>query len=426
MYQISVTFFLQLFIFILQIIMVYLKLFKSGNSTLNYLQMFKPLPLYIGLRYTRAKRRNHFISFISLSSMLGIALGVMALITVLSVMNGFEKELRARMLGMSAHVVVTASDSFDNWQALRQQLVAQPHVVGIAPYIQGQAMITFQNRVQGTFLQGIDPKLELSISQVREKLEEGTLDNLQAGNFGVVIGGELKDALGVEMGDKITVVVPQTSVTPVGVLPRMKRLTVQGIFRMGMHEYDSSLVLLNLEDAAKILRLPEGHVHGLNIKTDDMFHAPAISHAIQQQLMWGYQVYDWTYRHANFFKAIKMEKRVMFVILTLIVAVAAFNIVSTLVMVVTDKQADIAILRTLGATPKVIMEIFIIQGTFIGVLGTILGLIGGISLALNIETLVPAIEHLFNTKFISSEVYYISDLPSDLQWLDVYKIAGMS
>jgi lipoprotein-releasing system permease protein len=388
--------------------------------------MFKPLPLYIGLRYTRAKRRNHFISFISLSSMLGITLGVTALITVLSVMNGFEKELRARMLGMSAHIVVTANDSLDDWQSLRQQLLKQPHVVSIAPFIQGQAMITYQDRAQGTFLQGIEPQLELTISQVQQKMLSGRITDLKSGGFGVILGSELSDALGVKMGEKVTLVVPQTTVTPVGVLPRMKRLTVQGIFSVGMHEYDSGLVFLHAEDAAKILRLPTGQVHGLNIKVDELFDAPKISRALQEQLAWGYQIYDWTYRHANFFKAIKMEKRVMFIILTLIVAVAAFNIVSTLVMVVTDKQADIAILRTLGATPRTIMAIFIVQGTIIGFLGTLLGLIGGVSLALNIETLVPAIEHFFNTDFISSDVYYISDLPSSLEWLDVYRIVGMS
>lgn len=388
--------------------------------------MFKPLPLYIGLRYTRAKRRNHFISFISLSSMLGIALGVTALITVLSVMNGFEKELRARMLGMSAHIVVTVNESLEDWQTLRQQLLKHPHVENVAPFIEGQAMITYQERAQGTFLQGIEPQLEMTISQVQQKMLIGQITDLRAGEFGVILGKELADTLGVEVGEKVTLVVPQTSVTPVGVLPRMKRLTVEGIFSVGMHEYDSGLVLLHAEDAARILRLPPGHVHGLNIKVDELFDAPAISRALQEELAWGYHVYDWTYRHANFFKAIKMEKRVMFIILALIIAVAAFNIVSTLVMVVTDKQADIAILRTLGATPRTVMMIFIIQGTLLGFSGTLLGLIGGISLALNIETLVPAIEQLFNVEFISADVYYISDLPSSLEWTDVYSIATLS
>lgn len=390
-------------------------------------RMFKPLPFYIGLRYTRAKRRNHFISFISLTSMLGIALGVTALITVLSVMNGFEKELRQRMLGMSAHVVISSIDNgWDDWQPLAQRLRMQPSVIGVAPFIQGQAMITFNKNVEGTFLQGISPTLEPQVSQVQEKMLVGRIEDLKAGEFNMVLGEELARSLGVVTGQKVTLVVPQTSVTPVGLLPRMKRFTVQGIFRVGMHEYDSGLVLLHLDDAAKLLRMPAGSIHGLNIKLDDMFVAPAFSRRLQVELPFGLNSYDWTYRHANFFRAIKMEKTVMFVILTLIVAVAAFNIVSTLVMVVTDKQSDIAILRTLGATPRTVMGIFMVQGVLIGVFGTLLGLFGGISLALNIETLIPAIEEFFGIKFLSSDVYYISDLPSDLRWFDVYKIAGLS
>lgn len=389
--------------------------------------MFKPFPFYIGLRYTRAKRRNHFISFISLTSMLGIALGVMALITVLSVMNGFEKELRHRMLGMSAHVVVNSFDNhWNKWQKLAQEVREMPHVTGVAPFIQGQAMITYNKNVNGTFLQGISPELEPQVSQVKDKMIVGSIDNLKAGKWAIVLGKELAQSLGVWVDQKITLVVPQASVTPVGLLPRMKRFTVKGIFSVGMHEFDSGLVLLHSEDAAKLLRMPAGSIHGLNVKLDDMFIAKSFSKDLQQKLPNSYYSHDWTYRHKNFFEAIKMEKIVMFVILTLIVAVAAFNIVSTLVMVVTDKQADIAILRTLGATPRTVMAIFIVQGALIGVFGTLLGLGGGISLALNVETLVPAIENFFNTQFLPSEVYYISDLPSDLRWDDVYKIAGLS
>lgn len=389
--------------------------------------MFRPLPLFIGLRYTRAKRRNHFISFISLTSMLGIALGVTALITVLSVMNGFEKELRVRMLGMSAHLVVSAgNEGFNQWQELADSLKTQPHVTGLAPYIQGQAMLTYNESVQGALLQGIDPQMEPQVSQVTEKMLSGSLDNLKPGEFGVILGNELASSLGVHLGDKVSVVVPQATVTPVGVLPRMKRMTVQGVFSVGMHEYDSAFVLLHLQDAATLLRMPDGYIHGLNLKLDDMFLAPQLSQQLREELPMGYHSYDWTYRHANFFRAVKMEKTVMFVILTLIIAVAAFNIVSTLVMVVTDKQADIAILRTLGATPNTVMAIFIVQGTLIGVIGTLLGLLGGVSLALNVETLVPAIEQALGTKILSPEVYYISDLPSDLQWLDVVKITLLS
>jgi len=389
--------------------------------------MFKPLPFYIGLRYTRAKRRNHFISFISLSSILGIALGVAALITVLSVMNGFEKELRHRMLGMSAHVVVRTIDkSWQDWQNMAQQLGKKDHVTGVAPFIQGQAMISYHKNVEGTFLQGIFPELEPQVSQVKDKMVEGSIDDLKAGEFGIVLGKELARSLNVRMGNKITLIVPQASVTPVGLLPRMKRFIVKGIFSVGMHEFDSGLVLLHAEDAAKLLRMPAGTIHGLNIKLDDMFLAPSFSVQLQQEMPFGYHSYDWTYRHKNFFEAIKMEKTVMFVILTLIIAVAAFNIISTLVMVVTDKQADIAILRTLGATPRTIMAIFMVQGTLIGVFGTLLGFVGGVSLALNIETIIPILEQLFHVQFLSAEVYYISDLPSDLRWLDVYKISALS
>ncbi len=386
--------------------------------------MFKPLPFFIGLRYTRAKRRNHFISFISLTSILGIALGVTALITVLSVMNGFEKELRHRMLGMSAHIVVKTTDNnLHDWQNLAQELRAKPHVTGVAPFIEGQAMISHNKNVKGTFLQGILPDTEPQVSQVKDKMVVGAIDNLKAGEFGIVLGEELARSLNIWLDDKITLIVPQASVTPVGLLPRMKRFTVQGIFSVGMHEYDSGLVLLHIEDMAKLLRMPTESVHGLNIKLDDMFLAKPFNRQLQEE---GYYSYDWTYRHKNFFEAIKMEKTVMFVILTLIVAVAAFNIVSTLVMVVTDKQADIAILRTLGATPRTVMGIFMVQGTLIGVFGTLLGLFGGISLAMNIETVIPALEQLFGIQFLSPEVYYISELPSDLRWLDVYRISILS
>ena len=389
--------------------------------------MFKPLAFYIGLRYTRAKRRNHFISFISSSSMLGIALGVTALITVLSVMNGFEKELRHRMLGMSSHVVVnTSSNSWSNWQDLAEELRNKPRVIGVAPFIQGQAMVTYNKNVKGSFLQGIDPELEPQVSQVKDKIVAGSFDKLESGKFNLVLGSELARSLGVWLGDKITLVVPHVSVTPVGVLPRMKRFTITGIFTVGMHEFDSGLVLLHYHDVAKLLRMPVGSVNGLNIKLDDMFIARKFSRELKQTLPIGYSSYDWTYRHKNFFEAIKMEKTVMFVILTLIVAVAAFNIVSTLVMVVTDKQADIAILQTLGATPRTIMNIFIVQGVLIGIFGTLLGLAGGVSLALNIETIIPAIEQFFEVQFLSSDIYYISELPSDLRWLDVYKIGALS
>lgn len=389
--------------------------------------MFHPLPLYIGLRYTRAKRRNHFISFISLTSMLGIALGVTALITVLSVMNGFERELRHRMLGMAPHVEVLAyGSSMPDWETVAEKVRQQPLVTGVAPFVQGQAMVSHRQNVFGVMLQGVLPEQEDAVSNVREKIQFGDFAELQPGKFRVILGSELARALRVRTGDKITVVVPQANVTPVGVLPRMKRMEVAGIFEMGLYEFDSGLALLHLEDAAKLLRLPEGDAHGLNVKMSDMFRAPRLAKTLQSEVLDGYYAFDWTYRHANFFQAIKMEKTVMFVILTLIVAVAAFNIVSTLVMVVTDKEADIAILRTLGMSPRGIMGVFIVQGCVIGVFGALLGILGGVSLALNIETLVPAIEQTFGVEFLSSEVYYISDVPSDLRWPDVFIIGGVS
>lgn len=391
--------------------------------------MFKPLPLYIGLRYTRAKRRNHFISFISLISMLGIALGVTALITVLSVMNGFEKELRHRMLGMAPHVMVFSSNDKGmlEWRKLAEY-IQQNHteITGLAPYIQGQAMLSNYDNIQGVLFQGIDPEWETQISQVQNKLQLGKLEDIAAGSFNIMIGKELAFSLGVSLGDKITVVVPQANITPVGILPRMKRMTVTGIFEVGMHEFDSGLVLMHIADAAKLLRMPAGHVHGLNIKITEMFDAPRVSRDMVKTLPVGLYIQDWTYRHANFFRAIKMEKTVMFIILSLIVGVAAFNIISTLVMVVTDKEADIAILRTLGATPNTIMGIFMVQGTIIGVVGSLLGLIGGVSLALNLETLIPALESAFDVQFLDSSVYYISDVPSDLHWRDVTRIGILS
>jgi lipoprotein-releasing system permease protein len=388
-------------------------------------RMFRPFPIYIGLRYTRAKRRNHFISFISLTSMLGIALGVTALITVLSVMNGFEKELRERMLVMAAHVVINAGQPIAEWREIAATAAQNPAVRGVAPYLQGQAMLVNNQVVRGTIIQGILPEEEPKISDVEQKMLAGGLAELKAGEFNILIGRELALSLGVGIGTMVTVVVPQATVTPVGVLPRMKRMRVAGVFEVGMHDFDSGIVLMHMDDAAKLLRQPEGHAEGLNVKLHDMFQAVRVGRELQQELP-DYHVYDWTYRHANFFRAVKMEKTVMFIILMLIVAVAAFNIISTLVMVVTDKQADIAILRTLGATPRAIMAIFMTQGTIIGVVGTVLGLIGGVSLALNVENVIPWIESVAGQKILNPEIYYITDLPSDLHWDDVFKITGMS
>jgi lipoprotein-releasing system permease protein len=387
------------------------------------------LPLYIGLRYTRAKRRSRFISLFSLVSIISIALGVMTLITVISVMNGFEKELRERMMGMAPHVeVMSANSTFPDWQDVAAQVreLHPERVIGIAPFIQAQGMFSFSGGVQGAIIQGLRPEVEGQVSEVADKLVQGSLDSLQAGEFNAIIGTELALMLGVTLGDKITLVVPQASVTPVGLLPRMKRVTVAGIFRIGMHEFDSALALLHIEDIAKILRLPEGEVQGLNVKLNDMFAAPATARALASELSFEYRLYDWTYRHRNFFRALKTERVVMFIILSLIIAVAAFNIVSTLTMVVTDKQGDIAILRTLGASPFTIMNIFMVQGTLIGVIGTLLGTLGGVSLSLNLETIIATVENTFGFKILPAEVYYISDVPSDLQWSFVLMTVGIS
>jgi lipoprotein-releasing system permease protein len=388
--------------------------------------MFTPLELYVGLRYTRAKRRNHFISFISLTSMLGIALGVTALITVLSVMNGFEKELRERILGMTAHATVSGvGGPLQDWPGVARTVQGLPGVLGAAPFVQGEAMLTHEGFVRGAMVRGVLPGEEPRVSEVGQKMRHGRLEDLQAGAYGIILGRDLARSLGAGPGDRVTVLVPQARVTPAGVLPRLRRFTVVGVFEVGMYEYDAALALVHLRDAATLLELGEG-VSGVRLKLDDLFRAPILGRAIGQELGAGYWVSDWTQQHVNFFRAIRTEKTVMFVILTLIVAVAAFNIVSTLVMVVTDKQSDIAILRTLGATPRSIMAVFMVQGSVIGVVGTLLGAVGGVALALNVETVVPAIERLFQVKFLAPDVYYISDLPSDLHWPDVGRISGVA
>jgi lipoprotein-releasing system permease protein len=388
--------------------------------------MFKPLIFYIGLRYTRAKRRTQFISFITLTSVLGIALGVTALITVLSVMNGFEAELRERILGMTSHATVTGqSGQLDNWQELDQRLVGYPHIQGTAPFINGQVMINADRRVSGTMLSGILPDYEAKVSEVATKMKQGKLTDLVAGEYGIILGAELANYLGVVVGDKITVISPQVNSTPAGVVPRMRRFTVIGTFQVGMYEYDRNMALIHLDDAAKLFRL-DSAVSGLRIKLDDLFNAPKITNELSQALYNNYYVSDWTVAHSNFFRAIQTEKTVMFIILLLIVAVAAFNIVSTLVMVVTDKRGDIAILKTQGLTSPSVMGIFMVLGAIIGAVGTVLGTVFGVILALNVETIVPAIEKLFHVQFMAADVYYISELPSKLVWVDVYTIAGMA
>lgn len=387
--------------------------------------MFKPLTLFIGMRYTRAKRRTQFISFITFTSVLGIALGVTALITVLSVMNGFEAELRERILGMTSHATITGRNGqLKRWQQLKKQIIGYPHIEGSAPFVEGQVMINADRRVSGTVLRGILPEYEPKVSEVGNKMKAGQLSELVSGQFGIILGQELANYLGALVGDKVTIISPQINSTPVGILPRLKRFTVVGIFQVGMYEYDRNMAVIHIDDAAKLFRLGNA-VSGLRLKLDDLFNAPKITQSLANELF-SYRVSDWTKSHSNFFKAIKTEKRVMFIILLLIVAVAAFNIVSTLVMVVTDKRGDIAILKTQGLSNMSVMGIFIVLGSIIGFVGTLLGTICGVLLAINIETIIPAIEGFFEVQFMAADVYYISDVPSKLNWSDVYSIASIA
>jgi len=388
--------------------------------------MRNPYELYAGLRYTRAKRRNHFISFISLASMLGIAIGVMALITVLSVMNGFERELRTRILGMASHATISAlRGGLEDWPSVAKLAQHNPEIESLAPYIEGEGMLKAGSDLTGTLLRGVLPEEEAKVSEIAEKMKVGQLSDLKAGEYNIVLGKELAQTLGVDVGDKVDLMIPQASVTPAGVLPRFRRFTVSGVFSVGMYEFDRGLVLIHLADAQALYRMGSD-VTGVRLKLHDLFKAPQVSRELAGELPGIYFVSDWTRQHANFFRAVKTEKMVMFIILSLIVGVAAFNIVSTLVMVVQDKQADIAILRTLGATPRSIMAIFMVQGSIIGIVGTALGVVAGVALALNVPVLVPLLEQLTNQQFLSPDVYYISDLPSELKANDVIRIGLLS
>ena len=379
--------------------------------------MFRPLEVFIGLRYTRAKRRNHFISFISLVSILGIAVGVTALITVISVMNGFDKELKERILGMVSHATIEGiGESVRDWPKAIEIARANPHVRGAAPYVERQAMLQ-GTRVSGAIIRGVDTTMEPTVSEVGTRMVEGKLDELVAGKFGIVLGKELAMTLGVGVGDLVTVFAPEFSATPIGAIPRMKRFTVVGVFEAGMQEYDSGLAVIAMQDAETLYRL-DGPT-GIRLRLDDMFQAYPVGKELAGQLGQYYRVTDWMQGHSNFFKAVAMEKKVMFLILSLIVAVAAFNLVSTLVMLVQDKQADIAILRTLGQSPGSVMGTFMVQGILVGTLGIALGVLFGVLLSLNLSAIVRWIEQTFHVTFLSPDVYYISELPSDLHWPDV-------
>jgi lipoprotein-releasing system permease protein len=361
--------------------------------------------------------------------MIGIGLGVAALIVVLSVMNGFQEELRARILGVASHIQITgANNSLENWSEVADAVHPSAHVLGVAPYIMAQGMLSNGQAVQGAIIRGVLPSEEGKVSDLAGHMRAGQLSDLKPGEFGVVLGAELAQSLGVLLGDKVVLMAPQGQFTPTGVVPRIKQFTVVGTFQIGMYEYDAGLALVNIEDAGVLYRMGD-RVSGIRLKLDDLFLAPEVSRDLSVRLSHQPQslfLTDWTQEHANFFRAVQMEKRVMFIILALIVAVAAFNIVSTLVMAVTDKRADIAIMRTFGASPRSIMAIFMVQGALIGVIGTLAGAFFGVLIALNISTIVPFIEHLFNVQFLAKDVYYISELPSHLIWADVTSIVVMS
>jgi lipoprotein-releasing system permease protein len=386
----------------------------------------RPYELFVGLRYTRAKRRTHFISFISLVSMLGIALGIAALITVMSVMNGFEKEIRARILGAAAHIQILADETgVADWEALSAQLKRHPEVTAAAPFVQGQGLLSTGAAVRGVFARGVLPDLEDQVADFRKAMRSGSLDDLRPGEFNIILGIGVARALKLNVGDRVTLISPQGQVTPAGLMPRLKQFNVVGVFSMDHNEYDSALVLMNMKDAQVLYRLGDA-VSGIRLKVRDIDRAPQVTRELAKVVPRQIFLSDWTQQNVNYFRAIQIEKRMMFIILTLIIAVAAFNLVSTLVMVVTDKHPDIAILRTLGASPGSIMQIFVVQGAVIGVIGTLLGVGVGVLLALNVDVVVPAIERAFNFQILSSEVYYISELPSDLHWRDVTSVAAVS
>ncbi len=384
--------------------------------------MYYPLSLALGLRYIRARQKNHFISFISWISLIGIALGVMVLITVLSVMNGFDREIKTRILEMVPQVTLTGpGGNLGNWQELEQALPGHDHIVAAAPFIQGEAMLTGNNNNPNfVFLQGIDPALQSNVSPIGDKMVSGSLHSLQPHSFNIILGQQLATSLGVQVGDTVTVYVPKANLTPVGVIPRLKQFTVSGIFSIG-YQYDYNYALVNMQDASVLLQMGS-QVSGLQLKLDDLFNANLVSESLNMALP-GYTAYTWITQNANFFAALAMEKVMMFVILLLIIAVAAFNMLASLVMLVTDKKADIAILKTMGLSRREIMKIFMIQGFTIGLLGTILGVILGVLLALNVTAIVNTIQNIFHVQFLSSNVYFIDFLPSHLELSDILTIS---
>lgn len=380
------------------------------------------LPLFIGLRYTRAKRKDHFISFISMISMAGIAIGVMTVIVVISVMNGFDKELKERMLGSVSHATISSfGDQYINdWQSALNIAKTTEGVKSAAPFVSSEAMIQGY-RTSGALIQGIEPSYEKDVTKIAEKMQYGEMSDLKAGEYGIILGKDLAAILGAGPGEKVTVYIPQFKTTAVGLMPRMKRFTVVGIFEMGAYEYDSKLALIHLSDAQK-LEKTNGGIEGIRIKTNDLMQAPRTANYLSEKLGGFYRVRNWTQENSNFYQATQQERMVMFIILSMIVAVAAFNILSTMVMLVTEKNSDIAILRTLGMSGFQVMNIFIISGVVIGAIGTIVGTILGIIISINVSSIISWLEGYFQTDFMSAEVYYISDITADIHQSDVVAI----
>ncbi len=383
--------------------------------------MFKPLPVAIGLRYLRAKRRNNFISFISMASILGIALGVTVLITTLAVMSGFQKEIRDRLLQMAAHATVSAQGApMQDWQHAVEVAKRDPRVAGAAPYVEEEALLTGQ-RNQPAIVRGILPSEEAKVSVLAQKMKQGSIDSLTPGSYNILLGQELALWLGVGVGDKVVVMLGEPQASPMGMVPRYKRFTVSGIFEAGYNEIDRGLAVTSMADMQRVLRIGDG-VTGVRLKLYDMDLAWNVARDLALNLHGPYMVSDWTRENANLYQSLKMEKTVMGILLSLIIAMGAFNLVSSQVMLVTDKQADIAILRTLGLSPGGVMQVFMVQGTLIGVIGTVAGVIGGIVLTLNLERILAGIEAVFNIKLLPEDVYYITGLPTDMQPHDVVVI----
>lgn len=382
--------------------------------------------VWMGRRYVRARSSNGFVSLISAISMAGIAIAVAVLIVVLSVVNGFERELQERLLSMSSHAIIEAPDGrLAGWSRVRSVAGENSRVSATAPYIEGQGLLVSGEELSGSLIRGVDPTLEAEVSGLEPLFIEGSLSRLESRGYNILLGVELADALGVDVGDKVTLTLAEGRVTPAGIVPRSRRFTVAGIYRVGMFEFDRRLAFIHLEDAARLFRLGD-QVTGVRLQTTEFYQAPEIVREVGLALNEPVLVSDWTRRHVNFFRSIQVTKSILFVILLMVVAVAAFNIVSTLVMVVKDKQSDIAILRTVGAEPSSILRIFVTQGSVIGIVGTLSGLLLGVTLTLNLESIVSSVELLFGIKLLAADVYFISDLPADLQWMDVAIVCSIA